>query len=85
MGNVMIMNDAKVVAYGKLDEDDERLITNYLVDKGLEVSILTVDPDSKVILRLQARIAELEAAAPVDAEPADAEPADAEPEDVDDG
>ena len=54
------MRDVKVVAYGELDEDDERLITNYLEEKGLDVKILSVDTQGNRIRELEARIVELE-------------------------
>lgn len=37
------MRDVKLVAYGSISEDDERLITNYLEEKGCTVNILSRD------------------------------------------
>lgn len=65
------MRDVKIVAYGSVSEDDERLITNYLEDKGLAVKILTVDTELErkslvikeqnlIIAEYAARIEELE-------------------------
>lgn len=39
----MNMREVKVVAYGSISEDDERLIINYLEEKDMAVHILSVD------------------------------------------
>lgn len=37
------MRDVKLVAYGSLSDEDERLITNYLEEKEFTVQFLSVD------------------------------------------
>ena len=47
------MRDIKLVVYLKdVDEEDERLIENYLMDKGsTSIKIYTVDPNRETIKR----------------------------------
>ena len=60
------MRDVKVVAYGSVTEDDERLIETYLSEtRGMDrVNILTVNTPLEAAQKenavLRARIAELE-------------------------
>ena len=58
------MRDIKVVSYGNVSSNDERLIETYLEDKGMSVVIYSVDTARAALQRenaiLRAKVVELE-------------------------
>ncbi len=54
------MKDVKVVAYGAIDQDDERLIRNYLEEKDMTVRIISIDSSRNLLAVAEARVLELE-------------------------